>query len=130
MVVVMTTTASVKETATTSRIQLDELLQLQHFTVGHRKTCHFISDYNSSSVFLGGFYFTLLQCFDTVGWAAGRESGLQKIWGMVEVGTGWSGWSGAQLDGLCLPLLIFPCTMKSRSSLLAQAHPGGPGNWP
>jgi len=32
-----------------------------------------------------------------------------------------AGWS------LCLPLLIFPCTMKSRSSLLAPAHPGGPG---
>jgi len=27
---------------------------------------------------------------------------------------------------LCLPLLIFPCTIKS-SSLLAPAHPGGPG---
>jgi len=26
---------------------------------------------------------------------------------------------------LCLRLLIFPCTMKSRSSLLALAHPGG-----
>jgi len=26
-----------------------------------------------------------LQCFDAVGWAAGRVSGLQKIWGMVEV---------------------------------------------
>jgi len=32
--------------------------------------------------------------------------------------TGWS---------MCLPLLIFPCTIKSRSSLLAPAHPGGPG---
>jgi len=31
------------------------------------------------------------------------------------------GWS------VCLPLLISPCTMKSRSSLLAPAHPGGPG---
>jgi len=29
---------------------------------------------------------------------------------------------------MCLPLLIFPCTIKSRSSLLASAHPGGPGN--
>jgi len=29
---------------------------------------------------------------------------------MVEVSTGWSGWSGAQPDGRCLPLLIFPCT--------------------
>ena len=28
---------------------------------------------------------------------------------------------------VCLPLLIFPYTMKSRSSLLAPAHPGGPG---
>jgi len=32
-----------------------------------------------------------------------------------------AGWS------VCLPLLIFPCTIKSRSSLLAVAHPGGPG---
>jgi len=27
---------------------------------------------------------------------------------------------------VCLHLLIFPCTIKSRSSLLAPAHPGGP----
>jgi len=32
-----------------------------------------------------------------------------------------AGWS------VCLPLLIFPCTMKSRSSLLALTHPGDPG---
>jgi len=32
-----------------------------------------------------------------------------------------AGWS------VCLPLLIFPCTIKSRSSRLAPAHPGGPG---
>jgi len=32
-----------------------------------------------------------------------------------------AGWS------VCLPLLIFPCTIKSRSFLLAPAHPGGPG---
>ena len=32
-----------------------------------------------------------------------------------------AGWS------VCLPLLISPCTMKSRSSILAPAHPGGPG---
>jgi len=31
-----------------------------------------------------------------------------------------AGWS------VCLPLLIFPCTVKYRSSLLAPAHPGGP----
>jgi len=32
-----------------------------------------------------------------------------------------AGWS------VCLRLLIFPCTIKSRSSLLAPTHPGGPG---
>jgi len=34
---------------------------------------------------------------------------------------GWSVW---------LPLLIFPCTIKSRSSLLVPAYPGGPGKGP
>ena len=52
----------------------------------------------------------------SIGWDGGWEGG-----------TGWSGWSGAQPDGQCLPLLIFTCTIKSRSSLLAPAHPGGPG---
>jgi len=39
------------------------------------------------------------------------------------VQTEWrpAGWS------VCLPLLIFPFTIKSRSSLLATAHPDGPG---
>jgi len=32
-----------------------------------------------------------------------------------------AGWS------MFLPLLIFPCTIKSRNSLLAPAYPGGPG---
>ena len=32
-----------------------------------------------------------------------------------------AGWS------VCLPLLISPCTKNSKSSLLAPAHPGGPG---
>jgi len=32
-----------------------------------------------------------------------------------------AGWS------VCLPLLIFPCIITSRSSLLALAHPDGPG---
>jgi len=38
------------------------------------------------------------------------------------VRTEWlpAGWS------MCLPLLISPCTIKSRSSLHAPAHPGGP----
>jgi len=32
-----------------------------------------------------------------------------------------AGWS------VCLPVLIFPCTIKSRNSLLAPAHPDGRG---
>jgi len=35
-----------------------------------------------------------------------------------------AGWS------VCLSLLIFPCTIKPRSSLLAPAHPGGPEREP
>ena len=60
----------------------------------------------------------------------GRQEGhlaCKKWWngggGHWLVRTEWrpAGWS------VCLPLLIFPCTIKSRSSLLAPAHPGGPG---
>jgi len=42
-------------------------------------------------------------------------------------------WALVSLDGVassrmvCVSLLIFPCTIKSRSSLLAPAHPGDPG---
>jgi len=38
----------------------------------------------------------------------------------------WMEWRPAGWSA-CLPLLIFPCTIKSRSSRLAPAHPGGPG---
>ena len=38
----------------------------------------------------------------------------------------WMEWRPAGWS-VCLPLLIFPCTIKSRSSLLVPAHPGGPG---
>jgi len=38
----------------------------------------------------------------------------------------WMEWFPA-VWSVFLPVLIFPCTMKSRSSLLAPAHPGGPG---
>jgi len=61
----------------------------------------------------------------------GRQEGYPACkWGMGDGGGGhhlvwmeWrpSGWS------MCLSLLIFPCTIKSTSSLLAPAHPGGPG---
>jgi len=67
------------------------------------------------------------QWFDTVGWVAGRASVLYKTMG-VDGGGHWlvriewrpAGWS------VCLPLLIFPCTVNSGSSLLALAHPDGP----
>jgi len=52
----------------------------------------------------------------------------KKIWGdgggrhwLVQMEWRPARWS------VCLPLLIFPCTIKSRSSLLALADPGGPG---
>jgi len=47
---------------------------------------------------------------------------------------GWWRWALVCPDGaapsrwsVCLPLLIIPCKIKSRNSLLALAHPGGPG---
>ena len=61
------------------------------------------------------------------GWQEGHPS--CKRYGQDGGGGHWlvrmewcpAGWS------VGLPLLIFPCTIKSRSSLLAPAHPGGPG---
>jgi len=73
---------------------------------------------------------TWWQSFSALTLLVGRQEGhpaCKNIGGMVKVGTGWSGWSGAQPDGRCLPLLIFPCTIKSRGFLLAPAHPGRPG---
>ena len=59
----------------------------------------------------------------------GRQEGYpahKKIWG--DGGGGhWlvrMEWCPARWS-VCLPLLISPCTIKSRSSLLAPAHPGG-----
>jgi len=59
---------------------------------------------------------------------AGWQKGIQPVKNMEDDGGGhcivrmeWlpAGWS------VCLPLLIFPCTIKSRSSLVAPTHPGG-----
>jgi len=61
----------------------------------------------------------------------GRQEGhpaCKKVWG-----DGGGGQWLVQMDwrparwSVCLPLLISPCTIKSRSSLLAPSHPGGPG---
>jgi len=59
----------------------------------------------------------------------GRQKGpSKKIWGggggghwLVRMEWRPAGWS------VCVPLLIFSCTIKYRSSLLAPAHPGSPG---
>ena len=78
------------------------------------------------------FFSTMLVAFSALTLLVGRQEGhpARKKYGGGDGGGGhwlvrmeWCpvGWS------VCLPLLIFPCTMKSRSSLLALAHPGGPG---
>jgi len=61
-------------------------------------------------------------------WLGGRKG----IW-PVKMRDGGGGHWLVQLEwrpagwSVCLPLLIFACTIKSRSSLLAPAHPGGLG---
>jgi len=95
------------------------LLKVVSVCMAHKVFYTFVSD-----------MYICLQCFDTVGWAAfGRQEGhpAGKKWhrggGHWLVQMEWrpAGWS------VCLPLLIFPCNIKSRSSLLAPAHPGDPG---
>jgi len=61
-------------------------------------------------------------------WLGGRK-GIRPVKNMGDGGGYWlvrmewrpAGWS------VCLPVLISSCTIKSRSSLLAPAHPVGPG---
>jgi len=61
----------------------------------------------------------------------GGRKGIQPVKNMG----GWWRWALVSLDGVvpsqmvgvCL-LLIFPCIMKSRNSLLAPAHLDGPRN--
>jgi len=71
-----------------------------------------------------------LVAFSALTLLVGRQEGhlaCKKYWedgggGHWLVRMEWrpAGWS------VCLPLLIFPCIIKSRSSLLAPAHAGGP----
>ena len=66
------------------------------------------------------------QCFDS-------NNNMKHILRLVVRGDGGGGYCLVRMEWcparwlVCLPLLIFPCTIKSRSSLLAPAHPGGPG---
>ena len=80
---------------------------------------------NISFIMSSSFAFSALTLL--VGQQEGHPA-CKKIWGdgggehwLVRMEWRPAGWS------VCLPLLIFPCTIKSRSSLLAPAHPGGPG---
>jgi len=62
-------------------------------------------------------------------WLGGRKS-IRSVKNMGDGGGGhWlvrMEWRPARWS-VCLPLLIFPCAIKSRSSLLAPTHLGGPG---
>jgi len=71
-----------------------------------------------------------LVAFSALTLLVGRQEGhpARKKWGdgggghwLVQMEWHTAGWL------VCLPLLIFPCTIKSRSSLLALAHPGATG---
>jgi len=73
---------------------------------------------------------TRLVAFSALTLLVGRQEGYPARKNMGDGGGGhwlvqmeWcpAGWS------VCLPLLIFPYTIKSRSSLLALAVPGGSG---
>jgi len=60
----------------------------------------------------------------------GRQEGHPACKNVGDGGSGhWLVWMECRpaVWSVCLPLLIFPCTIKSRNSFLAPAHPGGPG---
>jgi len=68
-----------------------------------------------------------LAAFSALTLLVGQQEGhpaRKKIWG--DGGGIRMEWRPARWS-VCLPLLISPCTIKSISSLLAPAHPGGPG---
>ena len=61
-----------------------------------------------------------------VGWQEGHPTFKNRWDGGGGHWLVWMEWRPAGWS-VCLPLLIFPCTIKYRSSLLAPAHLGGPG---
>jgi len=70
-----------------------------------------------------------LQCFDAVGWAAGRASSLQKL-GAVGC---WRGYLEQGADLHMAQLMPLPLTVSCFSKIqtgftfLVPAHPGSPG---
>ena len=79
------------------------------------------------------FYKVCLQCFDAVGWAAGRASGLQQtVWwgaGVVICLERGAGLHMAQLMPLQLTVSCFS-KIQIGFTFLVPAHPGSPGKGP
>jgi len=88
----------------------------------------FRNTYSRLNVVQRRFQFILLfsERFSVLTLLVGRQEGHPAC-----KNGGWWTWALVSPDGVapagwlvCLPLLIFSCTIKSRSSLLAPAHPG------
>ena len=89
---------------------------------------HSMPSHSSTQTTFNRHLFIIIIAFSALTLLLGRQEGHPASKNFGDGGGHWSvrmdwrpaGWS------VCLPLLIFPCTIKSRSSLLAPAHPGGP----
>ena len=79
--------------------------------------------------FINLHFVYLLLAFSALTLLVGRQEGYPACKKMDGGGGHWLVWLEWRPARwlVSLPLLIFPCTIKSRSSLLAPAHPVGPG---
>jgi len=74
----------------------------------------------------------MLFAFSALTLLVGRRKGIRP----VKMGDGRGGHWLVRMEScpagwlVCLPLLILPCTIKSRTSLLTPAHSDGPGKGP
>ena len=112
---------------------------MQDTVIFYGKTTNFIMAalWNTAGHYIFALWFLLsfflsiylaLVAFSALTLLVVRQEGHQPVKNVGDDGGGhclvqmeWrpTGWS------VCLPLLIFPCTIKFRSSLLAPAHPRG-----
>ena len=70
----------------------------------------------------------MLVAFTALTLLAGGRKGIWPVKKWEDGGGGhWLVRMESRPAGWSVCLSIFPCTIKSRSSLLAPAHPGGPG---